>query len=155
MKALKSILAFALGLVCTVALAQDSLKEVVASGNKVYVRIVNDQEHPIPADEIEDVARRRGLRGRFHPQRGGQKEGGLQQPPHLAHPFRCGQGQQRALERRHLQGRCHHVQRLPRHQHLHQEGHRKGLPGEPVQEGREVILLLARLPGPAVESPTV
>ena len=57
MKALKSILAFALGLVCTVALAQDSLKEVVASGNKVYVRIVNDQEHPIPADEIEDVTR--------------------------------------------------------------------------------------------------
>ena len=57
MKALKSILAFALGLVCTVALAQDSLKEVVASGNKVYVRIVNDQEHPIPADEIEDVNR--------------------------------------------------------------------------------------------------
>ena len=41
MKALKSILAFALGLVCTVA----------------YVRIVNDQEHPIPADEIEDVTR--------------------------------------------------------------------------------------------------
>lgn len=57
MKALKSILAFALGLVCTVALAQDSLKEVVASGNKVYVRIVNDQEHPLPADEIEDVTR--------------------------------------------------------------------------------------------------
>jgi hypothetical protein len=57
MKALKSILAFALGLVCTVALAQDSLKEAVAEGNKVYVRIVNDQEHPIPADEIEDVSR--------------------------------------------------------------------------------------------------
>ena len=53
MKALKSILAFALGLACTVALAQDSLKEAVAEGNKVYVRIVNDQEHPIPADEIE------------------------------------------------------------------------------------------------------
>ncbi len=57
MKALTSILAFALGLVCTVALAQDSLKEAVAEGNKVYVRIVNDQEHPIPADEIEDVTR--------------------------------------------------------------------------------------------------
>lgn len=57
MKALKSILVFALGLVCTLALAQSSLKETVAAGNKVYVQITNDLEHPIPADEIEDVSR--------------------------------------------------------------------------------------------------
>lgn len=57
MKALKSILVFALGLVCTLALAQSSLKEAVEAGNKVYVQITNDLEHPIPADEIEDVSR--------------------------------------------------------------------------------------------------
>ncbi len=57
MKALKSILAFALGLICTGAFAQDSLKEAVASGNKVFVQIVNDAEHPIPDDEIGDVTR--------------------------------------------------------------------------------------------------
>lgn len=59
MKALKSILVFALGLVCTLALAlaQSSLKETVAAGNKVYVQITNDLEHPIPADEVEDVTR--------------------------------------------------------------------------------------------------
>ena len=57
MKALKSILALALGLICTGALAQNTLKEAVAPGNKVYVEIVNDAEHPIPQDEIEDVTR--------------------------------------------------------------------------------------------------
>lgn len=57
MKALKSILAVALGLVCTGALAQTTLKEAVAPGNKVYVQIVNDDDHPIPQDEIEDVTR--------------------------------------------------------------------------------------------------
>ena len=39
MKALKSILTVALALVCTGALAQNSLKETVAPGNKVYVQI--------------------------------------------------------------------------------------------------------------------
>ena len=57
MKALKSILAVALGLFCTAALAQTTLKEAVAPGNKVYVQIVNDDDHPIPQDEIEDVTR--------------------------------------------------------------------------------------------------
>ncbi len=47
----------ALGLICTGALAQNTLKEAVAPGNKVYVEIVNDAEHPIPQDEIEDVTR--------------------------------------------------------------------------------------------------
>lgn len=55
MKILKSILVVALGLFCTVALAQDSLQEAVAAGNKVFVQIVNDEEHPLPDDEIEDV----------------------------------------------------------------------------------------------------
>ena len=57
MKALKSILAVALGLFCTVALAQTTLKEAVAPGNKVFVQIDNDDDHPIPQDEIEDVTR--------------------------------------------------------------------------------------------------
>ena len=57
MKALKSILAVALGLICTGALAQTTLKEAVAPGNKVYVEIDNDDDHPIPQDEIEDVTR--------------------------------------------------------------------------------------------------
>ncbi len=46
-----------LGLLGTSALAQNSLSEVVASGNKVYFQLVNDQDHPIPDDEIEDVTR--------------------------------------------------------------------------------------------------
>ncbi|MBQ6762372.1 MAG: hypothetical protein IJP49_06435 [Bacteroidales bacterium] len=46
-----------LGLLGTSALAQNSLSEVVASGNKVYFQLVNDEEHPIPDDEIEDVTR--------------------------------------------------------------------------------------------------
>ena len=46
-----------LGLIGTSALAQSSLSEVVASGNKVFFQLVNDDEHPIPADEIEDVTR--------------------------------------------------------------------------------------------------
>ncbi len=38
-------------------LAQTTLKEAVAPGNKVYVQIVNDDDHLIPQDEIEDVTR--------------------------------------------------------------------------------------------------
>ena len=57
MKAIKTILAVALGLVCTSALAQNSLKEAVAPGNKVYVQLVQDEDHPLPADETADVIR--------------------------------------------------------------------------------------------------
>ena len=39
------------------ALAQTSLQEAVASGNKVYFQLVNDNDNPIPEDEIEDVTR--------------------------------------------------------------------------------------------------
>lgn len=55
MKIFKTILAVAMGLLCTGVFAQTSLNEAVASGNKVFVQIVNDAEHPIPADEVEDV----------------------------------------------------------------------------------------------------
>lgn len=41
----------------TNALAQTSLQEAVASGNKVYFQLVNDNDNPIPEDEIEDVTR--------------------------------------------------------------------------------------------------
>ena len=46
-----------LGLLGTSAFAQNSLSEAVAPGNKVYFKLVNDEQHPIPADEIEDVTR--------------------------------------------------------------------------------------------------
>ena len=46
-----------LGLLGTSALAQNSLAEAVAPGNKVYFEIINDAEHPIPDDEFEDVTR--------------------------------------------------------------------------------------------------
>ena len=57
MNKLKLLFAIALGLLGTSALAQSSLPEAVAPGNKVFVQLVNDSEHPIPADEIEDVTR--------------------------------------------------------------------------------------------------
>lgn len=46
-----------LGLLGTSAMAQNSLSEAVAAGNKVYFKLINDDQHPIPADEIEDVTR--------------------------------------------------------------------------------------------------
>ena len=44
-----------LGFAGTSAFAQTSLSEAVAAGNKVFVQIVNDNEYPIPADEVADV----------------------------------------------------------------------------------------------------
>ncbi len=46
-----------LGFAGTSAFAQTSLSEAVAAGNKVFVQIVNDNEYPIPADEVADVIR--------------------------------------------------------------------------------------------------
>lgn len=57
MKKFKLILIAILGLLGTSAMAQNSLSEAVASGNKVYFKLINDDQHPIPADEIEDVTR--------------------------------------------------------------------------------------------------
>ncbi len=57
MKSLRFILIAVLGLLGTNALAQTTLQEAVAPGNKVYFQLVNDQDHPIPDDEIEDVTR--------------------------------------------------------------------------------------------------
>ena len=57
MNKLKFFLLAALALLGTGALAQNPLSEAVASGNKVYFEIINDVEHPIPEDEVEDVTR--------------------------------------------------------------------------------------------------
>lgn len=57
MKNFRFILIAVLGLLGTNALAQTTLQEAVAPGNKVYFQLVNDQDHPIPDDEIEDVTR--------------------------------------------------------------------------------------------------
>ena len=57
MNKLKLFLLAALALLGTGVLAQNPLSEAVASGNKVYFEIINDAEHPIPEDEIEDVTR--------------------------------------------------------------------------------------------------
>ena len=57
MKKFKLILIAILGLLGTSAMAQNSLSEAVAAGNKVYFKLINDDQHPIPADEIEDVTR--------------------------------------------------------------------------------------------------
>lgn len=57
MKKIKLILIAILGLLGTSAMAQNSLSEAVAAGNKVYFKLINDDQHPIPADEIEDVTR--------------------------------------------------------------------------------------------------
>ena len=57
MKKFKLLCIAILGLLGTSAFAQNSLSEAVASGNKVYFKLINDDQHPIPADEIEDVTR--------------------------------------------------------------------------------------------------
>ena len=57
MKKFKLLFIAILGLLGTSALAQNSLSEAVAAGNKVYFKLINDDQHPIPADEIEDVTR--------------------------------------------------------------------------------------------------
>ena len=57
MKKFKLLFTVILGLLGTSAFAQNSLSEAVASGNKVYFKLINDDQHPIPADEIEDVTR--------------------------------------------------------------------------------------------------
>ena len=57
MRHLRFIVIAVLGLLGTSALAQTKLSEAVAAGNKVYFQLVNDKDHPIPNDEIEDVTR--------------------------------------------------------------------------------------------------
>ncbi|MBQ2173079.1 MAG: hypothetical protein II454_07795 [Bacteroidales bacterium] len=57
MKSFRFILIAVLGLLGTNVLAQTTLQEAVAPGNKVYFQLVNDKDHPIPDDEIEDVTR--------------------------------------------------------------------------------------------------
>lgn len=57
MRHLRFIIIAVLGLLGTSALAQTKLSEAVAPGNKVYFQLVNDKDHPIPNDEIEDVTR--------------------------------------------------------------------------------------------------
>ena len=57
MNKFKLLFTVILGLLGTSALAQNSLSEAVAPGNKVFFQLVNDEEHPIPDDEIEDVTR--------------------------------------------------------------------------------------------------
>jgi hypothetical protein len=57
MKKFKLLFIAILGLLGTSAMAQNSLSEAVAAGNKVYFKLINDDQHPIPADEIEDVTR--------------------------------------------------------------------------------------------------
>ena len=57
MKKFKLLFTVILGLLGTSAFAQNSLSEAVAAGNKVYFKLINDDQHPIPADEIEDVTR--------------------------------------------------------------------------------------------------
>ena len=57
MNKIKLLLLVILGFMGTNALAQTTLSEAVAPGNKVFFQLVNDDEHPIPDDEIEDVTR--------------------------------------------------------------------------------------------------
>lgn len=57
MKSIRFFFIMILGLLGTNALAQTTLSEAVAPGNKVYFQLVNDKDHPIPNDEIEDVTR--------------------------------------------------------------------------------------------------
>lgn len=57
MKSVKLFLTALAVLTGTSVLAQSNLKEVVAPGNKVFVQIVNDADHPLPEDEMADLTR--------------------------------------------------------------------------------------------------
>ncbi len=61
----KIIASLALCLMGIGLFAQTSLKEAVAPGNKVYVEIVNDAEHPMPDKEIGDLIRESAAAGQW------------------------------------------------------------------------------------------
>ena len=149
MNKLKLFLLAALALLGTGALAQNPLSEAVASGNKVYFEIINDTEHPIPEDEIEDVTRELINAGAWKQVSEPEEADfiSLQQPPHLAYAVHPGPERPCALGGENPAGRRHDVQRLQGHEHLHQESDRKELPGRPFQEGGKVIRHRGKAPG--------
>ena len=173
MNKLKLFLLAALALLGTGALAQNPLSEAVASGNKVYFEIINDAEHPIPEDEIEDVTRELINAGAwkqvsepedadFIMQVMAKKRVVFNSPrtwltpsildlnghvPHLAYAVHPGLERPCALGGENPAGRRHDVQWLQGHEHLHQESDRKELPGRPFQEGGKVIRHRGKAPG--------
>ena len=65
MKCVKILLVLALAFASVTVFSQTPLSSVVAAGNKVFVQVDNDEEHPLPEDEILDVIRETAAAGQW------------------------------------------------------------------------------------------
>ena len=65
MKYVKFALVLAFALASVTLFAQTSLSSLVAAGNKVFVRVVNDEDHPLPEDEVADLIRETAAAGQW------------------------------------------------------------------------------------------
>lgn len=65
MKYVKFALVLAFALASVTLFAQTSLSSLVAAGNKVFVKVVNDEDHPLPEDEVADLIRETAAAGQW------------------------------------------------------------------------------------------
>lgn len=65
MKYVKFALVLAFALACVTLFAQTPLSSLVAAGNKVFVQVVNDEDHPLPEDEVADLIRETAAAGQW------------------------------------------------------------------------------------------
>ncbi|MBR4351908.1 MAG: hypothetical protein IKQ01_02415 [Bacteroidales bacterium] len=65
MKYVKFALVLAFALASVTLFAQTSLSSLVAAGNKVFVQVVNDEDHPLPEDEVADLIRETAAAGQW------------------------------------------------------------------------------------------
>ena len=65
MKYVKFALVLAFALASVTLFAQTPLSSLVAAGNKVFVQVVNDEDHPLPEDEVADLIRETAAAGQW------------------------------------------------------------------------------------------
>lgn len=65
MKYVKFALVLAFALASVTLFAQTSLSSLVVAGNKVFVQVVNDEDHPLPEDEVADLIRETAAAGQW------------------------------------------------------------------------------------------
>ena len=65
MRIVKLFLTLALVTASVTAFSQTPLSSAVAAGNKVFVQVINDEEHPLPDDEVPDVIRETAAAGQW------------------------------------------------------------------------------------------
>lgn len=65
MKYVKFALVLVFALASVTLFAQTPLSSLVAAGNKVFVQVVNDEDHPLPEDEVADLIRETAAAGQW------------------------------------------------------------------------------------------